>query len=123
MVAWRTVAGAEARLTLLTFIGPAKAVPLFQSLRSWVYVSFSARISVLAPSQLPTPFQVEVLQRDGYKCVRCGWSRAMLSRDDPRKMLELHHVKHHIDKGENTTENLITLCNVHHDEEHRQNKG
>jgi hypothetical protein len=47
----------------------------------------------------------------------------MLSRDDPRRMLELHHVMHHVDKGENTAENLITLCNVHHDEEHRQDKG
>lgn len=38
-------------------------------------------------------------------------------------MLELHHLKHHKDKGENTMENLITLCNVHHDEEHRHSKS
>jgi hypothetical protein len=44
----------------------------------------------------------------------------MLSPDDPRKMLELHHKKHHKDKGENTVDNLETVCNVHHDEIHRK---
>lgn len=34
-------------------------------------------------------------------------------------MLELHHVRHHRDKGGNTVENLVTLCNMHHDEIHR----
>lgn len=28
---------------------------------------------------------------------------------DPRSLLELHHIEHHVD-GENTVENLITLC-------------
>lgn len=73
--------------------------------------------------RIPDPVRVEVLQRDNFKCVCCGWSRSMLSPDDPRKMLELHHVQHHKDKGENTAENLITLCNVHHDEEHRHGKN
>jgi 5-methylcytosine-specific restriction endonuclease McrA len=84
---------------------------------------YSSRISLFCSTTIPDTVRVEVLERDGHQCVRCGWSRAMLSRDDPRRMLELHHVRHHIDKGENTAENLITLCNVHHDEEHRQNKG
>ncbi|MFR5760709.1 MAG: HNH endonuclease [Oscillospiraceae bacterium] len=43
-----------------------------------------------------------------------------LNRDDPRKMLELHHKQQHKDGGENTVENLITLCNVCHDAIHRQ---
>jgi 5-methylcytosine-specific restriction endonuclease McrA len=43
----------------------------------------------------------------------------MLSRDDPRRMLELHHIKPHKNQGANEVENLITLCNVDHDEEHR----
>ena len=68
---------------------------------------------------IPDTVRVAVLQRDGFKCVRCGWNRAMLSRDDPRKMLELHHKQHHKDRGQNTVENLVTLCNVHHDEIHR----
>jgi hypothetical protein len=73
--------------------------------------------------RIPDPVRVAVLERDGFKCVRCGWNRKMLSPDDPRKMLELHHVEHHKDKGPNTKENLITLCNVHHDEEHRHGKS
>jgi hypothetical protein len=72
--------------------------------------------------KIPDPVRVEVLRRDKYRCVICGWSRSDLTPDDPRKMLELHHVKHHAAKGENTPENLITLCNVHHDEEHRSQK-
>ncbi|WP_207856941.1 HNH endonuclease [Lucifera butyrica] len=70
--------------------------------------------------KIPDPVRVEVLKRDGFKCAECGWSRNMLSREDPRKMLELHHRQHHKDGGENTAENLITLCNVCHDTEHRK---
>jgi hypothetical protein len=69
---------------------------------------------------IPDAVRLEVLQRDGFKCVECGWSRAMKSPDDPRKMLELHQRRHHKDKGENTVENLVTLCNVHHDDRHRK---
>ncbi|WP_323985578.1 HNH endonuclease [Klebsiella aerogenes] len=39
----------------------------------------------------------------------------------PRTFLELHHIEHHADGGENTLENLITLCNVCHDEVHHRN--
>ena len=41
-----------------------------------------------------------------------------LSLEDPRKRLELHHVKPHVAKGKNTEDNLETLCNVHHDALH-----
>lgn len=88
-----------------------------------VYVLEEDRQAYAHDRIIPDTVRVEVLQRDGYMCTRCGWSRTMLSRDDPRRMLELHHIKHHVDKGENTAENLITLCNVHHDEEHRQDKA
>lgn len=87
-----------------------------------VYVLEEDRQTYEHDRRIPDPVRVAVLQRDGFKCVRCGWKRSMLSPDDPRKMLELHHVQHHKDKGENTVENLITLCNVHHDEEHRHGK-
>jgi len=66
------------------------------------------------------PIRVAVLQRDGFKCIECGWHRGMLSPDDPRKMLELHHSQHHKDRGGNTVDNLVTLCNVHHDDQHRK---
>jgi hypothetical protein len=85
-----------------------------------VYVLEEDRQTYEHDRRIPDPVRVAVLRRDGFKCVRCGWTRTMLSPEDPRKMLELHHVKHHLDKGENTVDNLITLCNVDHDEEHRR---
>jgi hypothetical protein len=87
-----------------------------------VYVLEEDRQTYEHDRAIPDPVRVAVLQRDGFSCVRCGWNRSMLSPEDPRKMLELHHVRHHKDKGENTVDNLIALCNVHHDEEHRQGK-
>ena len=62
--------------------------------------------------------RIAVLQRDRFKCRHCGWSRADLQPDDPRKFLELHHVHEHAHGGLNTIENLVTLCNVHHDAVH-----
>jgi hypothetical protein len=84
-----------------------------------VYVLEEDRQTYEHDRAIPDVVRVEVLQRDGFKCVKCGWNRAMLSPDDPRKMLELHHKQHHKDKGENTASNLVTLCNVHHDAIHR----
>lgn len=68
---------------------------------------------------IPDPVRVAVLTRDRFSCVQCGWNRSMMSPDDPRKFLELHHKTHHVERGENSVENLVTLCNVHHDEVHR----
>ena len=70
--------------------------------------------------RIPDSVRVEVLKRDGFKCTKCGWDHSLPKiAADPRHMLELHHVKHHKDGGENTADNLITLCNVCHDDEHR----
>lgn len=84
-----------------------------------VYVLEEDRQAFEHDRKIPDPVRIEVLQRDDSKCISCGWSRNMLSPDDPRKMLELHHKQHHKDRGENTAENLITLCNVCHDQVHR----
>jgi hypothetical protein len=64
-----------------------------------------------------------VLDRDKHKCRKCGWSFSMLSPSDKRKRLELHHVEHHVAGGSNEAENLITLCNVHHDVVHSIGKS
>jgi hypothetical protein len=71
---------------------------------------------------IPDAVRVKVLTRDNFQCTHdgCGWSRDKLSKGDPRKYLELHHKNFHVNKGENTAENLITLCNVHHDELHKK---
>lgn len=63
--------------------------------------------------------RVEVLQRDETKCTFCGWEHSQLRAGDPRHFLEVHHIQQHADGGSNEAENLITLCNVHHDAVHR----
>jgi hypothetical protein len=63
--------------------------------------------------------RVEVLERDGFKCTECGWDISQLKPMDPRHFLEVHHIEHHASGGSNEAENLITLCNVHHDAVHR----
>jgi HNH endonuclease len=72
---------------------------------------------------IPDPVRVSVLNRDGFCCSNCGWDRSMLSREDPRNFLELHHLQHHKDRGSNTEENLTTLCNVCHDDVHRRSEN
>jgi hypothetical protein len=69
--------------------------------------------------QIKDPVRVNVLQRDGHRCRVCGWGYPDRQYGDPRQFLELHHIEHHARGGGNEEENLITLCNVHHDEVHR----
>lgn len=73
--------------------------------------------------RIPDPVQVEVLKRDCFRCLCCGWSREVSTPDDPRHLLELHHIKHHSKRGSNLAENLATLCNICHDEVHRIDKS
>lgn len=60
-----------------------------------------------------------VLVRDGQRCRRCGWSVDQRAPSARKQFLEVHHVEHHRDGGANNSENLVTLCNVDHDEVHR----
>lgn len=69
--------------------------------------------------KIPDPVRVAVLERDHHACRNCSWSHARKTANDPRTFLELHHIEHHADGGENTLDNLITLCNVCHDDVHR----
>lgn len=64
--------------------------------------------------------KVQVLERDEFSCKYCGWSRKTADASDRyRTQIELHHIQHHVDGGENTVENLISLCNICHDDVHR----
>jgi hypothetical protein len=69
---------------------------------------------------IPDIVRVQVLERDHHACTECGWTRDKLAMGDPRKILELHHRTHHVDKGANTAANLKTMCNVCHDDAHRK---
>jgi len=52
--------------------------------------------------------QVEVLERDGFTCQECGrWT------ENPP-----HHIKFRSQGGDDTVENLITLCNGCHYKKH-----
>lgn len=59
-----------------------------------------------------------VMQRDHWSCqwAGCGWSHERIAYD-PR-FLEAHHIHAHALGGSNEAENLVTLCNLHHDEVH-----
>lgn len=64
--------------------------------------------------------RVKVLERDHFSCRKCGWSPADRKPGDPRQFLELHHLEYHVEKGGNAAENLIAICNVHHDYIHKK---
>ncbi|MBN8966101.1 MAG: HNH endonuclease [Rhizobiales bacterium] len=87
-----------------------------------VYVLEEDRQAAVHDRHIPDAVRVEVLERDKFACTKCGWTREMLKQGDPRRLLELHHIKFHRHKGDNTADNLVTLCNVHHDELHAQKK-
>jgi hypothetical protein len=61
----------------------------------------------------------KVLIRDKYSCQNCGWSHKQWNPSDPRH-LELHHIEAHVRGGQNTADNLKTLCNICHDNEHKR---
>jgi 5-methylcytosine-specific restriction endonuclease McrA len=55
----------------------------------------------------------QVLQRDGWRCQGCG----------TRSNLEVHHKEFRSRGGDDSEENLITLCAGCHSLTHRQNEG
>lgn len=70
--------------------------------------------------KIPDAVRARVLERDHFKCCMCHWEHDKKNPSDPRSFLELHHIKHHVKGGENSEANLITLCNVCHDDVHRK---
>lgn len=68
---------------------------------------------------IPEIVRREVMQRDNWSCRwrGCGWPHGFPAQD--HRFLEAHHIVHHAEHGANTAENLVTLCNLHHDETHR----
>jgi 5-methylcytosine-specific restriction endonuclease McrA len=53
--------------------------------------------------------KLQVLNRDGWRCQNCGSSRN----------LEVHHQQFRSHSGDDSEENLITLCNYCHSLKHR----
>jgi len=75
------------------------------------------RVSEPHDRQIPFAAQKEVYERAGNACQLCGWSRERWTREDPR-ILELHHLLHHVTGGANTPDNLVVLCSKCHDGVH-----
>jgi hypothetical protein len=70
--------------------------------------------------KIPPETYEAVLERDRFKCRKCGWSTDVRRTESKRQFIEVHHVEHHRHGGANNAENLLTLCNLHHDEAHRK---
>lgn len=86
-------------------------------LKPGMYILESTRQLPAHDRTIPDATRRAVLVRDNYTCQGCGWTREQWTKDDPRH-IELHHLKEHAKGGENTEENLLTLCNVCHDTIH-----
>lgn len=85
-----------------------------------VYLLESDKQAEVHDRRIPDITRVKVLERDSYSCKSCGWSYANANlADRTRTQIELHHIEHHIHGGKNTEENLISLCNICHDDVHR----
>jgi HNH endonuclease len=91
------------------------------SLPVGIYLLEEDRQSAVHDRKIPDPVRVTVLERDKFACKKCEWSLDKKHPADKRSLLELHHIEHHADGGENVVENLVTLCNVCHDDVHRGN--
>lgn len=75
------------------------------------------RIAPEHDRNIPIEVQRKVYARDENTCRVCRWSRELWTRADPR-ILELHHLKPHAERGENTLDNLIVVCSRCHDDIH-----
>lgn len=87
-----------------------------------VYVLARDEQSPAHDRHIPEITRREVMKRDGWGCrwLGCGWTIED-NHKDPR-FLEAHHLVQHAHGGSNEAENLVTLCNLHHDEVHRSGK-
>lgn len=89
-------------------------------LKVGLYILEEDRQAEVHDRKIPDPVRVKVLERDNYVCRMCGWSYETRREGDRlRSMLELHHIRHHAKGGKNEVDNLITLCNICHDDVHR----
>ncbi len=75
------------------------------------------RISEPHDRKIPFDIQKEVYARDKNTCRLDGWTHDRWTREDPR-ILELHHIREHVEHGANIAKNLVVLCSRCHDDVH-----
>lgn len=91
-------------------------------LKVGVYILEEDRQAEVHDRKTPDPVRVKTLERDQFSCKICGWNHSNRRAEDKiRNLLELHHIEHHASGGKNELNNLITLCNICHDDVHRGN--
>lgn len=73
----------------------------------------SEKIQTEMSRYIPVKVRLEVAERDGNVCVRCG----------AEKELHFHHVERYAEGGSHDAENLIILCVSCHAEEHKGEKA
>jgi len=87
-------------------------------LRSGEYILESLeRVAEPHDRNVPHDVQKVVYARDRNTCRLCAWNHQRWTKADPR-ILELHHLQQHRDRGPNEPENLIVICSHCHDEVH-----
>jgi hypothetical protein len=67
-----------------------------------------------ANERLSAEQRTRILERDGYRCKKCGWHVADPSTHGKR-FVEVHHIRPVHEGGGSEDTNLETLCNVCHD--------
>jgi len=89
-------------------------------LRIQEYVLESATPLPKHDRRIPDDIYESVLSRDESKCRKCGWhpNDFVMGGSSKKAYVEVHHRDFHSDGGNSTPENLITLCNMHHDHVH-----
>jgi hypothetical protein len=89
------------------------------SLPMGVYVLARDEQAPAHDRHIPELTRREVMRRDDWSCrwLGCSWPKGYPASD--MRFLEAHHLTHHASGGSNDADNLVTLCNLHHDEAHR----
>jgi hypothetical protein len=106
--AWRALRYAMARLALDLVSGPAGAAAILrQGLLTQPYNTPSLPLDIGYSDTIPWHIRRAVLLRDK----KCAWPKC----GRPAVHCDVHHLRHKQDGGETTLNNLILLCQYHHD--------
>jgi hypothetical protein len=106
--AWRALRHAMARLALDLVSGPAGAAAILrQGLLTPPYNTPSLPLDIGYSDTIPGHIRRAVLLRDR----TCAWPRC----GRPAVYCDVHHLRHKQDGGETTLDNLVLVCQYHHD--------
>jgi uncharacterized protein DUF222/HNH endonuclease len=106
--AWRALRYVMARLALDLVSGPAGvAATLRQGLLEKPYSTPSLPLDIGYSDTIPGHIRRAVLLRDK----KCAWPRC----GRPAVYCDVHHLRHRQDGGETTLDNLVLVCQFHHD--------